>query len=67
MDKKYVHLIMALLLCVTIFFSVWYYVESTRYQLCTVSTVPVVCEVDRKTGYVWLISPIKGIKARRIK
>ena len=64
MDKKYVHLIMALLLCATIIFSVWYYVENTRYQLSSASKHIRAYKVDRKTGYVWLISPTKVIRIK---
>jgi hypothetical protein len=63
MDKKYIHLIMALLFCVTIFFSVWYYVENTRYCIAGVDRLRAY-KIDRKTGHIWSVTP-QGV--RRIK
>jgi hypothetical protein len=46
---------MTLIFCATVLFSVWYYVENTRYEI--VSAEGRAYKMDKKTGELWIVFP----------
>ena len=55
MNRNLVFVVMGLIFCVTVFFSVWYYVENARYEI--VATESLAYKIDKKTGGLWVVTP----------